>query len=117
MGSCGRHTRRLIVIARGLHYEGRKSLIWSKEKIRVRNLQFADLCESQETEHAGRRTDNSGDGDLDERGTVTPVIQDKEVSRTLVTPTILSCNLLTQPPRLTWQYPTCQPQLPGSHIS
>jgi hypothetical protein len=26
MGSCGRHTRRFVVIARGLHYEGRKPL-------------------------------------------------------------------------------------------
>jgi hypothetical protein len=36
----------------------------------MRDLQFADSCESQGTENAGRRTDNSSDGDFDERGTI-----------------------------------------------
>jgi hypothetical protein len=34
------------------------------------NQQFADSYESTETEHAGGRTSDCSDGDLDERGTV-----------------------------------------------
>jgi hypothetical protein len=45
------------------------------------------------------------------------VVQDKEVFRNTVTPKTLSCNLLTLPQRITWQYPMSQSQSPGSHIS
>jgi hypothetical protein len=45
------------------------------------------------------------------------VVQHKKAFRNTVTPRTLSCNLLTPPRRLTWQYPMNQSQSPDSHIS